>query len=113
MLKLPKVDKGTKNLPKVAKVIKKIVIGVAISLGITIASAPANALPTKEIHSAEKAAVGASYQTRDSENYNTLMLKPYADKVIQTAGHYSHTSHSSHYSHSSHSSHHSHYSSRY
>ena len=110
MLELPKVDKGAKNTPKAIKVIQKLVIGVAVSLGITVASLPVKASQTQETSSAKIISAAASDQTRKHVSQGTLVLTPHTDKIIQIAVHYSHSSHSSHYSHSSH---HSHYSSRY
>lgn len=100
MLKLPKVDKKeTSCVISETQKIKKVFVGVALAFGISVASLPADAVPTPSSPQATQQGVPSIDQG------SLLLTTPSAD--IQVAGHYSHRSHSSH------SSHRSHYSSRY
>ncbi len=100
MLSLPKVDKGVKRAMTRTEKIQKVVVGVAVALGVTFAAMPAQAsqMPTSQV---------AKEMTVVSEG--ALLLTP-STQLMQIAQHGSHWSHSSHASHASHASH---YSSRY
>ena len=97
MMSLPKVDKGVKRAVTHAEKVQKVVVGVAIAMGVTFAGMPANAAPTPNAQVIQQTSVvsdGALLLTTPSQS-------------MQIAQHWSHSSHASHASHSSH------YSSRY
>lgn len=100
MLSLPKVKKSAKRALSRLEKAQKVVVGVALVLGVSLA-----ALPAKDVNAAAAPTVNAQTQLTSGA---LLLTAPHLANTV-VADHYSHMSHSSH---SSHSSHYSHYSSR-
>ncbi len=102
MLDLPKIKKEVEgNISEVRK-IKKVLIGIAMAVGLTTMGAPAFA--TQDEAPTIPAAVQQDQQNQQQDTQNTLLLTPASDNAVTVAQHWSHRSHSSHQSH---------YSSRY
>jgi len=97
MLSLPKVKKSAKRAFSRLEKAQRVVVGVALALGVTLAGVPA-----KDAH----ATVAPSPVAQSSQPTSGAMLlnAPRAANEVM-AYHYSHSSHTSH------ASHHSHYSS--
>lgn len=96
MLSLPKVKKSAKRALSRLEKAQKVVIGVALALGVSLA-----ALPAKDASAATAPTVATQNQPASGA---MLLTAPHSANTI-VADHYSHESHSSH------SSHYSHYSS--
>lgn len=97
MLSLPKVKKSAKRTFSRLEKAQKVVVGVALALGVSLA-----ALPAKDANAATAPALTTQSQPAGGA---MLLTAPHSANTV-VADHYSHESHSSH------SSHYSHYSSR-
>lgn len=98
MLAFPKVKKGINRPLTRAEKVKKIIVGVALALGVALTGTPARDVQAAPMTQNVQQAGGAILFTAPAQ----------AGDVV--AQHYSHSSHASH---ASHRSHYSHYSSRY
>jgi len=93
MLLLPKVKKSAKRTLSRLEKAQRIVVGVALALGVSLA-----ALPAKDANAATAATVTTQSQPPGGA---MLLTAPHSANTV-VADHYSHESHSSHSSHSSH-----------
>lgn len=100
MLKLPKIEKKSEGNISEVKKIKRVLVSVAMAVGITAMSLPVDAAHVPTVPAAIQ-------QTQQTKTHGSLLLMQPSNNPLTVAQHYSHRSHSSH------SSHRSHYSSRY
>ena len=110
MLPLPKVDKGIRGAISRLEKVNKVVVGVALAMGVLLTGVSATdseATPGQTF----SAQTTSTQQQAIGDTGSLLLTSPL--QVQQMAYHASHSSHSSHGSHASHASHASHTSSRY
>jgi len=102
MLSLPRVKKSARRALSQAEKAQKVVVGVALALGITLAGLPASDA------NASAAPTQVAQFVQPASGAMLLSAPAAAGEVL--ADHFSHSSHASH---ASHASHHSHFSSSY
>lgn len=102
MLSLPKVKKSARRALSRVEKAHKVVVGVALALGVTLAGLPASDA------NASAAPMQAAQVVQPTSGAMLLSAPAPAREVL--ADHFSHSSHASH---ASHASHHSHFSSSY